>query len=365
MTKRRYILSLLVLIGTMLLPCLLAAQNENGLKDSVSNASRRRNTFPLMELAHFPLNPGSEWTYTNGQKSYTVKVSSSSSSGMGREADCHQLENYLFPFIEGVDKVRTFPPGEVTDCAGQGINGLWYRFWGMEGSRSWIFSPNTLVPCVSGSRVTMVSSTDSVETPAGLFDECIHLVFYSTCRDNGITDEYFAPGVGLVRRVVTTFAGPVVYDLASARLRCTKGRWGLGMEVSINQPVYFNNWMPPVADPSPQMKARLLLYNATKTVVALEYPTSQRFDFVVYDLSGQEWMRWSDRMNFLQGIGRETLDEGWIQIYSVVFTLADRNRKPLPSGEYVLSGYLACRKGSTLPLQPFAGSVRFQIKDVH
>jgi hypothetical protein len=341
------------------------AQTQSTANGSESYPSRRRATYAASEADYFPLVPGTEWGFTDGLLTAMVKVRTTSPVPLGNEGECRLLENWFFPFQEGQNAIRAQAQGMVTDCDSQGGNKWWYRFGPGDGSRSWIFNGGNQVPCITGSRVTILSPTETVDTPVGRFRDCLHLSFSSVCRDNGITDEYFAPGFGLVRRIRTTFAGPVVSELVSARVPNAADRWGAGLELSLDQTVYYNNYMPPVVDPAPKLKARLLIYNATSIGIPLEFPDSQRFDFVVRDPSGTEWLKWSDRRNFLQVIGREVLPGGWTQIYGAVLKLTDHNSKPLPSGDYVLSGFLTARQAAVNPVPPFSGTFRFTIQDVH
>src|SRR5439155_17425574 len=76
--------------------------------------------------------------------------------------------------------------------------------------------------------------------------------FTSQCADAGITDEYFAQGVGLVKRVEESIAGPREMVLESATISGrsiggtqpppAQGVMTLG--VSTDQPSYYENHMP-------------------------------------------------------------------------------------------------------------------------
>lgn len=57
---------------------------------------------------------------------------------------------------------------------------------------------------------------------------------------------------------------------------------------------------------------RLVLHatNTTTRPMELTFPTSQRYDFVVANASGEELWRWSDGMAFLQALSSATLAPG-------------------------------------------------------
>lgn len=92
---------------------------------------------------------------------------------------------------------------------------LWYSF--SQGSCSWQL--NLAVagpPCVDGSQVKIVSDSETVEVPAGKFENCLLLEFENNCMDAGVVKQWFAPGIGLVKQVDDSFAGPITIELVSA-----------------------------------------------------------------------------------------------------------------------------------------------------
>jgi hypothetical protein len=55
-----------------------------------------------------------------------------------------------------------------------------------------------IAPKVAMDRVEVVSTDESVRTPAGVFDGCLHLR-ETTPLERGVSQKYFAPHVGIVK----------------------------------------------------------------------------------------------------------------------------------------------------------------------
>ena len=55
-----------------------------------------------------------------------------------------------------------------------------------------------VAPKVAMDRVEVVSTTDTVKTPAGTFEHCLHLR-ETTPLERGVSHKYYAPGIGIVK----------------------------------------------------------------------------------------------------------------------------------------------------------------------
>lgn len=71
---------------------------------------------------------------------------------------------------------------------------------------------------------------------------------------------------------------------------------------------------------------RLLLHvtNTGEDPLEFTFPSSQRYDFVVRDGSGEEVWRWSDGMAFAQAISHATLEPGETWDFDVVWEPGSR-----------------------------------------
>lgn len=55
-----------------------------------------------------------------------------------------------------------------------------------------------LAPRVAMDRVEVVSTTETVKTPAGTFENCVHLR-ETTPLERGVSHKYYAPGIGIIK----------------------------------------------------------------------------------------------------------------------------------------------------------------------
>lgn len=163
-------------------------------------------------LPHFPLQVGNQWNYSKqgigDAQTWQVAVVEGT-AGAGSE-----LQGY-FGASHTVCAGTSGVIHEVTADAG---DAMWYNLGATVGS-TWhihLDQAGDNPDCVDGSQATIGSRTDHVDVPAGSFDNVIRIDYRSPCSDAGIVAEWFAPGVGLVKRTEQSFAGPVVSELQSA-----------------------------------------------------------------------------------------------------------------------------------------------------
>jgi hypothetical protein len=55
-----------------------------------------------------------------------------------------------------------------------------------------------IAPAVAMDRVEVVSTTETVKTPAGTFEHCVHLR-ETTSLERGVSHKYYAPGIGIIK----------------------------------------------------------------------------------------------------------------------------------------------------------------------
>ncbi|MFH1008058.1 MAG: hypothetical protein V1800_11245, partial [Candidatus Latescibacterota bacterium] len=96
---------------------------------------------------------------------------------------------------------------------------FWYSFGDSVGSSRTLdsegFSNNDKM---NGVKMTLVSISDTVTTPFGSFENCVHFRFSVWSSDAGLNDEWFAPNIGCVKRVTRSKAGSVTYLLEHAQI---------------------------------------------------------------------------------------------------------------------------------------------------
>jgi hypothetical protein len=310
--------------------------------------------------SYFPLEVGNEWVYSNGINRFEIHVLAETREGNGRKY--FEVSNFFQPYdyVE-THKIRYGSLGQILEFNPNGEDFLWYDFGNLRSE--WRVQTSNSIMCLTDSRAIPEGTSETVSVPAGAFENALYLDFSSRCVDAGFEKEYFAQGVGLVQRILDNIGGWDIYNLVSARVGSRiLPAISYGIEVSMDNPVYYNNRMPPVRNPWPTAHVLILARNSTATPVTLAFLTSQRFDFIVRDTSGKEVLRWSDGKVFEQVTGQETLVKG-SRRYGAEIVLKTRGGEALPSGFYTLTGYLTIQgweSGSPCLL----GTVPFEIRNL-
>jgi hypothetical protein len=292
---------------TRLLPLLLAAAALGA-----PAARAQRAAAPTAAAAdYFPLAAGSTWTYalsSGGAPAGTadvrvVPVGSNAAGG---------VENY---FGNGaLSVVRETGVGTVVE--GPAGTMLWYALAAPVGTR-WTFRSSTATGGYSGTRVTLLSRTETVDVPAGHFDNCVKLGFLRLSGNApGPIEETFAPGVGLVKR--ETVMG-YTWELASG---VVAGRHLpiLPVEVSIalNRDGFIFAGPQPPPGPQPQQTIKVRLTVRSESVPeTFHFDTTQRLNVRVRDVTGQEIWLWSTGQSFPGPGGDETAGPGSPLVYDV------------------------------------------------
>lgn len=157
---------------------------------------------------YFPLAQGNTWTYARepGGGQVQMGVDQVGTAGGTRY---YRLRNYNGPS----HWIRQTAAGGVYG----GASATWYRFDAAPG-QYWTFrvAGGGTVPGSNGARVTMLGQ-ESVTVPAGTF-QAVRLRWRAQAQDAGITDEWFARGVGLIKRTETSLAGPRTLVLVQATI---------------------------------------------------------------------------------------------------------------------------------------------------
>jgi hypothetical protein len=251
------------------------------LTAAVSASAQSMRVRPTMEPAwYFPLRDGYRWVYEKrgpgGTSTWQVSVAEATQSTVGPHL--YALSGY---FPGPARLVHSDISGLVTeaDFFGQGAY-LWYQLgarpgttWMLEWAPSPIMMP--IVGCIPGSKLQLVARDETVKVPAGEFHGVVHVEFHPPCSEVAITEEWFAPGVGLVRRNETTAAGPVTSELVEADLGPVVLPPALyATTLSLMAPAYVNNLMPPVdLRALPVVHGSFAVRNSTDTPLALTFPS--------------------------------------------------------------------------------------------
>jgi hypothetical protein len=159
-----------------------------------------------IDTSYFPLSLGNEWTY-RARDTFSHKETI---------ADTSRINGLLFYglSIGGVEPHQWFRQSNDSVFVIEGSKSnpeyMLYDF-AADTKDSWDLPPPRF--CTYGTRITLVSKEDTVETPAGTFTGCYHLSHQQHCFDAGIYNTWFAKGVGRVRYLEDNFAGMIDYQL--------------------------------------------------------------------------------------------------------------------------------------------------------
>lgn len=134
---------------------------------------------------------------------------------------------------------------------------------------------------------------------------------------------------------------------------------GFGALVSLNQPEYWTNFMPPGVS-VPEITANLVVFNNSKIPVTFRFPTSQRYDFAIKNSDGVEVWRWSRGKYFAMVLGSLTLQPGQAITIAERIKFADANGNPFPADQYTLTGGLTAHEPQSWDKWAMEGNVGFR-----
>lgn len=177
--------------------------------------------------------------------------------------------------------------------------------------------------------------------PAGRFNKTLGVQYRSvSCADAGPTAEQYAENIGLLRREVSTIAGPRTYELVYARIgnmiieNRDRGRF----TVSVDQPAGKDIWL-----------VTLRLDIGYVPSLPLRFLTAQEFDVAVRDAKGNVVWTWSDGKVFAQSAQQKSLGNLWSAVVEVP--------RPADAEGYTVEGWLTTAPGeakvaATAPAPP-------------
>jgi hypothetical protein len=69
--------------------------------------------------------------------------------------------------------------------------------------------------CSFGTGISLISKTETIETPMGTFNNCYHFRHQTVCRDAGMYDTWFVKGIGKVKYNFESFFGMQEYVIVN------------------------------------------------------------------------------------------------------------------------------------------------------
>ncbi len=296
---------------------------------------------------YLPLEVGNQWIYAaRGQVAGDPVIIEITGSAVYNGNTYFQITG----FAGEPAWVRYNTNGDLVQFTpGGGPEMLWYSFSAPDGA-SW----RSQLPLSCVAQATIRTHAAEVTVPAGAFAGSLTIDYPpGNCADAGLSDETFAPGVGLLRRTSITIAGPRTLELLYARVGgVSLAGPELSFGASIDSPVYLSNLPPPV------LTVRFTLRNTSTVPVNLDFSTGQQYDVVIRDSGGREVYRWSLGKLFTQVVSRLTVGPGE-KNFVLAVPLGDRAGQPFPAGRYTLEAWLTTTVGKV-----YTATVGFEINQV-
>jgi hypothetical protein len=181
--------------------------------------------------------------------------------------------------------------------------------------------------------------------PAGRFASTLRVRYRTLgCADAGVEEELYAENLGMLTRVVSTFAGPRTAHLIYARV----GKFTLIADDGVT----FDLALSPVAGPDPKLRATMRLAVRGSTPHQLVFPSSQEYEITLKNADGLVLWRWSDGRVFTPAVRTVELGPG---------TRLINEDAPLPvqPGIYTVEAWITAGESR----RELAASARFEVAD--
>ena len=139
--------------------------------------------------------------------------------------------------------------------------------------------------------------------PTGPFSGVLELSFrVFFCADTGVESEQYAANIGMVRRVMNSFAGPVQFDLIYARIG------NIVIDASPNASFSVSAEQTPG---SSFVTATLRLFTNSADELGLPFPTAQEYDVELLDKNDRVLWTWSAGRVFAQAAHLRVVSGQW------------------------------------------------------
>jgi hypothetical protein len=171
---------------------------------------------------YFPLQDGNRWIYVQRaqgiggtpQDPYPMEEVEIIDRYRRNGHDVFVVDNYGFGIWQGSTHFFSDATGRTVEIQGD-ATGVWYP-WRGPGTEVQI--PEFGNDCVHGAK-GLTLDLGPVAVPAGDFKDCLTINYHSRrCQEIGLLSETFAPGIGLIRRQVTSTDGEQTWELKYAEV---------------------------------------------------------------------------------------------------------------------------------------------------
>jgi hypothetical protein len=122
------------------------------------------------------------------------------------------------------------------------------------------------------------------------------------CADVGSLQEQYADHLGMLRRVMSTIAGPRTFNLIAARVG--------NITIDAAPSASFGVSLGPATAAGPVL-ATFRLHVNSKLPLTLSFSSGQEYDFALKDSAGTTLWRWSVSQTFLQALHQRIVADEW------------------------------------------------------
>jgi hypothetical protein len=286
---------------------------------------------------YLPLRDGNEWRYLNRRTGETHRIRVAQPAFIGGNTYYR-----LIGYVERPLWVRY--EGEALVYRNEELDRDEVLTMFTPVDRAWSNAP--FRPCEQESQAQ--ARRVGFNGPAGDFPAALQIRYRSfACADNGIEDEIYQPGIGLVRRTITSFTGEGEFHLISA----TVGKLRLAAERNNNFRISVRRSRGGAQGDGLIATLRL---NVDGAAIRTTKPFGQDYDLVLKDANGRQVWRWSEGKVFPAAI--EDVVLVGLRDYEV-FVPTTINGLALPEGSYTLEAWLT--HGTERPL--FSATLAFEL----
>ena len=315
----------------------------------------------LAQTPYFPINTGDTWTFgyqVPGQsKQFTTRTIDRDQNGT-----LFHIDN-LHGKPTWID--RRHIKSKLIQVRDRKLQGgkksahleLVYDFSGNRNSWTVNLQENVLL---SGT-VSVGSRNETVNTPAGRFEQCVRIDWQPNVTDAGLESEWFAPNVGLVRYTTRSLLGTIDHRLENAKVDGQsypneRAQPGLTTLLHLDRYLYVTNrcGSPTGSNPPMHLRATFKIVNHSSQDIVLDFRSSQVYDLVIRDENGNETWRWSANKLFAEVVWSRTISRGKQETLKENITLRLQGGV-LPAGNYTLEFLTASR-------QRFSAVAPFQVR---
>lgn len=269
-----------------------------------------------------PLAPGNQWTYQDAVTGQSFKVHVGITQYFLNQHVYFVLHGYtpekLLVRVNEYGNIVSWDQDREADLmltAFEIVPGAWFEAYNRE------------CPEIGQAQERRVAH----DGPAGAWP-ALEIKYRSfACADAGDLSEQFAENIGMVQRVVNTFAGPRTFNLVHARVgnqQITAGRFG-SFTVSA------------LPGREPAWTATLSIDQSFGSDLTLNFSSGQEYDARLRDADGKVVWTWSANRLFVQAEHRVQVGGGWSASITVPYPPAI----PEGSHRYTLEAWLTNAEG--------------------